>query len=184
MMMAPSSADRLPGTQRRREKFNDAYAPDVYRLLLRLTIGDARAAQTLTDETMERAWPAIDGKDLVPGAVRPWLRTLARRVVIDLRRSPKRQAGDDIPVDVGFIRSHDPDGQVLSAQELATALSRLSPADRRVLVELYVRGRTVAETAQLLDVPVGTVTSRAHQGLSTLREQLKTWRDRCRDHDR
>lgn len=185
MTVAPSSAGRLPGGQRRRESFNDAYAPGVYRLLLRLTFGDARAARTLTDETMARAWPTVDGKELAPGAVRPWLLTVARRVAIDLRRTQKARASADISVDVGFVPRSDDDRPVLMAPELPTALRQLSPADRRVIVELYVRGRTVAETAQLLDLPEATVTSHAHQGLRTLRELMKTSLDpdRCRDYD-
>jgi RNA polymerase sigma-70 factor (ECF subfamily) len=41
-----------------------------------------------------------------------------------------------------------------------------------VLSELYFEGRTTHETARLLGVPVGTVKSRAHYALRSLREAV------------
>lgn len=50
------------------------------------------------------------------------------------------------------------------------ALDRLSPEHRDVLTELYYRQRSVAETADRLGIPAGTVKSRSHYALKALRE--------------
>jgi DNA-binding NarL/FixJ family response regulator len=51
-------------------------------------------------------------------------------------------------------------------------LSRLSAEHRRVIVELYLRGRTVAETAELLDVSAGMVKSRTFHAMRALRTAI------------
>lgn len=50
------------------------------------------------------------------------------------------------------------------------ALDRLSPEHRDVLTELYYRQLSVAETADALGIPAGTVKSRSHYALKALRE--------------
>jgi RNA polymerase sigma-70 factor (ECF subfamily) len=49
------------------------------------------------------------------------------------------------------------------------ALDSLKPEHRTVLIEVYYRGRTVAEAADVLQIPVGTVKSRVYYALRTLR---------------
>jgi RNA polymerase sigma-70 factor (ECF subfamily) len=49
------------------------------------------------------------------------------------------------------------------------ALDNLSPEHREVLVEIYYRGRTVSEAAQVLGIAAGTVKSRSYYALRALR---------------
>ncbi len=56
---------------------------------------------------------------------------------------------------------------------VADALATLSPAHRAVIVETFYRGRSVAEAAEALGVPVGTVKSRAFYGLRALKLALR-----------
>lgn len=54
------------------------------------------------------------------------------------------------------------------SRQVEEALSELTVDQRRVLTEVYVRGRSVTETAQTLDISSGTVTKRAHLALRSL----------------
>ena len=49
---------------------------------------------------------------------------------------------------------------------VAEALTRLTVDHRRVVVECYYRGSSVAEAAERLGIPEGTVKSRAHYALA------------------
>jgi RNA polymerase sigma-70 factor (ECF subfamily) len=49
------------------------------------------------------------------------------------------------------------------------ALRELSPAHREVLNETVLRDRTVNEAAEVLGVPVGTVTARVYYAVRALR---------------
>ena len=70
-----------------------------------------------------------------------------------------------------FPGSGDPD-QLVQLLALAAALAGLSAARRDVIVALYYRGLTIAETAEALGVPAGTVRSRS---ASALRRSGRRW---------
>jgi RNA polymerase sigma-70 factor (ECF subfamily) len=53
------------------------------------------------------------------------------------------------------------------------ALDSLSSQHREVLVEVYYRGRSVAEAAEVLGVPAGTVKSRTYYALRALKLTLE-----------
>ena len=108
-----------------------------------------------------------------PPAVRAWLFTVARNIVIDewrSRRCPQRDPGRRGARD----RTADDDSdQLLLSWVVAEALTQLSDDHRAVLLECYYRGRPVAEAARRLGVPEGTVKSRTHYALRALRLALE-----------
>ncbi len=99
-----------------------------------------------------------------------WLTVVARRRAIDWLRRNRR------PVDPRLVplpedaRDHAP--HVVDRIVLEAALALLPEAHRRVVVDVCVRGQTTAEVADALGVPVGTVRSRLHYGLATLRSLI------------
>ena len=67
----------------------------------------------------------------------------------------------------------DATDELLLSWVVADALTRLSADHRAVLLECYYRGRSVAEAAVRLGVPEGTVKSRAHYALRSLKLALE-----------
>jgi RNA polymerase sigma-70 factor, ECF subfamily len=59
-----------------------------------------------------------------------------------------------------------------TARDVRAALGLLSAERRQVIVEMYFRGHSAAETARLLGVPEGTVRSRSYYGLRQLRRTI------------
>jgi RNA polymerase sigma-70 factor (ECF subfamily) len=58
-------------------------------------------------------------------------------------------------------------------QIVMAALQRLSVEHRAVLHECYFRGSSVAEAAEALGIPPGTVKSRTHYAMRALRLALE-----------
>jgi RNA polymerase sigma-70 factor (ECF subfamily) len=58
--------------------------------------------------------------------------------------------------------------------DLAVVLANLSEEHREVLLLRFVDGLSLAEIAQALNIPLGTVKSRLHNGLETLRKDPRT----------
>jgi RNA polymerase sigma-70 factor, ECF subfamily len=56
---------------------------------------------------------------------------------------------------------------------LPELVGNLSPASRAVIALYYLHEMSLAETAAVLDIPVGTVKSRLAYGLETLRRRLE-----------
>jgi RNA polymerase sigma-70 factor (ECF subfamily) len=155
-----------------RELF-DEHAPAVLAYALRLTDGDRGRAEDVVQETLLRAWRHPEAMAPDRGSPRPWLFAVARRIAVDAhrrRRARPQEVGDDI---LAQIPTQDDDvDRALDGWLVGDALAALSPAHREVLVQTYFAGRSVAEAAEVLGVPPGTVKSRTHYALQALRLAL------------
>jgi RNA polymerase sigma-70 factor (ECF subfamily) len=58
-------------------------------------------------------------------------------------------------------------------ESLPQLVRKLSPASRAVVVLFYLHGMSLAETAAVLDIPVGTAKSRLAYGLESLRRNFE-----------
>lgn len=146
----------------------------LFALLLRLCDGDRQRAEDLVQETLVRAWQhpeALRADDFT--SVRPWLLTVGRRLAIDARRARQArpaEVGDAVLEHAPVCADHaDRSAAMLDVRE---AVKTLTPEHREVLVLVYFLGASVAEAAQALGIPPGTVKSRAYYALRALRRVL------------
>jgi RNA polymerase sigma factor (sigma-70 family) len=158
----------------------------LYSIALRL-LGDRRDAEEVAQDALVRAFRAMRDypRERVEALrLRPWLASIA----VNLARNRRRRIEDRQPpaaleplLDVGF----DPaaDGRVgpgasadrrETQRELAAALLLLTPAVRAAIVLRHVDGLSVAEVAEALGRPEGTVKAQVHRGLRELRALLET----------
>jgi RNA polymerase sigma-70 factor, ECF subfamily len=133
-------------------------------------------AEDLTAETFLRAVRAADRYDSSRAAVPTWLLAIARNVLLDDRRSAKvrRQVGIDELRDLA-LDEPSPEERMLRREEVGaamTAMAGLSPDDRELLSLRFGGELEIAELAQLLRVPLGTVRTRVWRALERLREQM------------
>lgn len=146
----------------------------LLRAMLRATSGDRGKAEDIVQETLLRAWQNPDAIRRGPEHSRPWLFTVARRIAIDHFRMQSARAqevaGETPECHTG---AHDPYDELLDARDMAVALAELPPHHRDVLVELHMKGRSMAEAAAVLGVPVGTVKSRSFYAVRALRPILE-----------
>jgi RNA polymerase sigma-70 factor (ECF subfamily) len=110
--------------------------------------------------------------------VRSWLlRIVANRAKNAIRASSRRRHREDRSVGLERQRVTDPVGDEVAGDRDAAAqlaaLTALPTRDREVLAARYLAGLTEAETAALLDVPVGTVKSRSSRALAHARALLE-----------
>lgn len=145
----------------------------LYAHALRLSGGDRQRAEDLVQETLLRAWRHPEGLDPERGSVRAWLFTTARHLSIDAWRRRSVRVPEVMTDSPPEPVTEDETERAVEGWLVAEALRRLTPAHREVLVECFYRGRSVNEAAALLGVPPGTVKSRTHYALRSLRLVLE-----------
>ena len=137
---------------------------------VRRRVRDAGRAEDLTQEVFLRAWRHADRFDSGRADLRGWLFAIARNLVIDTYRAdaarPRVVGSDDL---LGSLPAPDDTEAAVAAWSMSDALRRLSPQHRDVLLCLYYRRWTLAQAAEHLGVPVGTVKSRSTYALRALR---------------
>jgi RNA polymerase sigma-70 factor, ECF subfamily len=155
------------------QQLHDEHAAALWRYCLRLTGDDRSHAEDVAQETLLRAWRHRSILDSPSPAVRSWLFTVARNIVIDEWRSRRSQS--EVPM-AEVPEGGEPDDRtdrILLSWVVAEALTSLSADHRAVLLECYYRGRPVSEAAERLGVPPGTIKSRTHYALRALRLALE-----------
>lgn len=143
-------------------------------------------ADDLAQDTMLKAMRAIDtfteGTD-----VRAWLITILRRTHIDRLRSLRSRPDDvrlnevlmdtveaDSLAEIHDADWHQPQRLLEQFEDAAVirALQALPEAIRWTLMLVDVEQLEHQRAAEILDVPVGTIKSRAHRGRAMLRDRL------------
>ena len=151
------------------------YKDGIFRLGLAIT-KDPSAAEEIVVDTFARAHRAI--ARLEPeGSLRPWLYRVA--VNLSYNRRPRKGLVMSTLEDVTLDTLTSDDRSPSSLAELSelrgvvlAAIDTLRPKHKVVVVLHYLNGLNLAEIAQVVDCPVGTVKSRLHYALRRLRAHL------------
>ena len=138
----------------------------------RLT-GDRATAEDVVQETLIRAWRHSDALVNGKGSVRGWLLTVVRNIITDRYRAKAARPAEVSESPATPPVEEDHADSVVDTMTVLGALDRLTPEHRDVLTELYYRERSVAEAADTLGIPAGTVKSRSHYALKALRETFR-----------
>ncbi|WP_184739854.1 sigma-70 family RNA polymerase sigma factor [Arthrobacter sp. AZCC_0090] len=131
---------------------------------------DAHLAEDVVQETILRVWQHAPQ---ITGSLRSYLFRTARNVIIDNYRKAQRRPAEAAERDMA-----DPEEATERVDELLNrvlmeeALLRLSTEHREVLIALHYERFTVNEAALRLNIPRGTVKSRAFYAVRALRTIL------------
>jgi RNA polymerase sigma-70 factor (ECF subfamily) len=135
---------------------------------------NAADADDLTQMTVERALKARrswqDGTRLDS-----WLYRIMRNLWIDTARSRARKAKHELGPEAAATVGVDPRPGVEAAIDLArimAAMDQLPDEQREVVALILIEGFGYRETAEMLDVPIGTVSSRLVRGRNALLEMV------------
>lgn len=125
------------------------------------------AADDVTQATFERAFRSLSAWK-GEGEFGAWLRRIAVNQGLDhLRRQGRRRAREVALEDVATEAS-----DASREPEVARAVRALRPDRRTIVVLHHWLGYSLAESAELLDIPMGTAQSRLARAMSDLREHL------------
>ncbi|MGI9119715.1 MAG: sigma-70 family RNA polymerase sigma factor [Acidimicrobiales bacterium] len=196
-MTSPFVATEDPGSLREADLAQafDSHRRELTGFCYRM-LGGGSEAEDAVQETMVRAWRAIDGFQ-GRSSLRSWLYRIANNVCVDMLRSPQRRArpmemgpstatadvvlGERRPehsfvqpiADERVIAADGDPAEVATAREsirlaFVAALQHLPARQRSVLILCEVLRWQAAEVAELLDTTVASVNSALQRARTTM----------------
>ena len=152
------------------QRLVDEHSAPLYRMAYRM-MGDRHEAEDMVQEAFRSAWKSRETYQEGLGD-RAWLASMLRRRIIDRWRriAQPHVAEGDAPLEVS-VAGADPFANEYT-DEMQAALAHLSPELRETSLLVVVAELTHQETADLLQVPLGTVLSRVSRARGRLRDSL------------
>lgn len=131
---------------------------------------DLADADDLSQMTVERA---LRSRDQWQEGTRldSWVYRIMRNLWIDTVRSRRRKEWSEAPPEAAEEVGEDPSGAIeagLDLQRVMAAMNRLPDEQREVLALILIEGFGYREAAEILDLPIGTVSSRLVRGRTAL----------------
>jgi RNA polymerase sigma-70 factor (ECF subfamily) len=143
------------------------YGDWVHRLAWRFT-GNQQDALDVLQETFIYLLKKLPGLRLT-ATMTTFLYPVVKHLSLNLRR--RRCPDTDAET---LLAIPDPAVQPTPRAELAAALAALSDQQREVVLMRFIDDMTLDEIAEALNVPTGTIKSRLHRALETLRHDPRT----------
>ena len=131
-------------------------------------------ADDLTQASIERALRS-QGQWQEGTRLDSWTYRIMRNLWIDTTRANARRNAREAPEEEGLNLGQDPREAMNAAMDLKTVMSRMSElADeqREVVALILVEGFGYREVSEMLDLPIGTVSSRLVRGRTALLSKL------------
>jgi RNA polymerase sigma-70 factor (ECF subfamily) len=139
----------------------------VHRLAWRFT-GNRQDALDVLQETFLYLLGKLPGLRLT-ASMTTFLYPVVKHLSLNLRRRRTEQVDEEV-----LAALPEPPTEQASRSELAAALNTLPDDQREVVLMRFVDDMSLDEIARALDVPTGTVKSRLHRALESLREDPRT----------
>lgn len=147
----------------------ETYLGYIYSIVFQ-TVSNREDAEDVTSEFFMKLWRLADTYQGGNGH-RTWMATIARNMAVDLIRKTKREilTEDFADTKIETVSDACVEQEVLSDMTLRQVLDTLKPSEREV-VHLKIMGElTFQEIADILKIPLGTVTWRYQSAIKKLR---------------
>lgn len=154
------------------EYLYDHFATTLFGIILRI-VPVEKEAENILQDCFVKVYRHIGSYDENKGKLATWLINIARNTAIDHKRSKgskiqsKIQNLENIVSNEYPISYHAFDPNTLGLREL---VGKLEEKNRQVIEWMYFDGLTQLEISDLYNLPLGTVKTRARNGLIALRE--------------
>lgn len=150
----------------------DNYSSTLYGIILKV-VKSEESAQDVLQDTFIKIWKNISTYDSAKGKLFTWMLNIARNKAIDFNRS--KHVKYQIRMDSHIVSNLKEQGVNENYDHIGIkkAVEKLKPEYREVLDIIYFGGFTQSEASKELNLPLGTLKTRARGALSQLRILLK-----------
>ncbi len=152
----------------------DNYSGALFSIIIKL-VRRTDVAEDVLQEVFLKIWKHIDGYDPARGTLFTWMLNIARYNAIDYLRSlAYQQQSQQISIDqsafqIDSIGAADSLTDEVEFKDLKSKTQLFDPKYTEVIDLIFFHGWTYKQTAEILNLPLGTVKTRARKGLSMLK---------------
>lgn len=152
----------------------DHYADALFGMIKRI-LGECEETTDVLQESFVKIWRNIAQYDATKGRLFTWMINIARNTAIDFKRSgqsKKDKQTNSLDTEIGVIPDHLATYTKTDHLGLNKVMDELK-ADHRIIIEMaYFQGYTQDEISKELNIPLGTVKTRARAALIQLKQIL------------
>ena len=181
LISTPTAAEAaLVGRLRARDEtamteFYDRYSAALYGVIFRIVKAEDESEDVL-QEALVKIWHAFASYDPSKGRLFTWVLNICRNLSIDKIRSRQHRVGS---------RTQGLDDSLTAQRQAAPTAFRpehiglqeitqkLIPEQRQIIDLLYFEGFTQSEVAEELNIPLGTVKTRARTAIKVLSKLIR-----------
>lgn len=152
--------------------FYDNYSSALYGIILKI-VNSEEAAQDVLQDSVIKIWKNFNTYDRSKGTLFTWVLNIARNTAIDYNRSKhvKHQIRmNDELVSISQKQSVSNNFDYIGIEDVILSLK---PEHQAILDILYFKGYTQEEASKELNLPLGTLKTRARTAINNLRTLLK-----------
>ena len=158
----------------------DQYSDAIFRFSL-FRVRDREHAKDVTQEVFIRTWKYFTEKGTIANC-KPFLYTIALRLIINESRRHKAQSLDELSENIGFEPSDSEIGDshiearsdFLEGEEALAKIDELSPKYREVIHFRFVEELSPKEIAEITGETQNVISVRIHRALKELKKILDT----------
>lgn len=151
----------------------DQYGDTLYGIVLKI-VREQNLAEEALQEGFVKIWKHLSEYQSEKASLFTWMLTIVRNTAIDLLRQENRHKNQNLNPGVYDSINHSVESQI-SDIGLMNKVNKLDPKYRELIDLIYIQGFTQQETADHLQMPIGTVKTRINAAIKMLRSMLATF---------
>ncbi|TGE20245.1 sigma-70 family RNA polymerase sigma factor [Hymenobacter elongatus] len=154
--------------------FYDKYATALYGVILRI-VKREEIAEDVLQESLVKIWNSFQSYDADKGRLFTWVLNVSRNLAIDKIRSRQYRVGSrtqPLEESAALRQAATPTfrPEHIGLQEMT---NKLNPEQKQIIDLLYFGGFTQSEVAEELNLPLGTVKTRARAAIKVLAKLIR-----------
>ncbi len=150
----------------------DNYSPALYGIVMKI-VNSEEAAQDVLQDSFVKIWKHFSNFDRTKGTLFTWLLNVARNTAIDYNRSKHVKYQIRTTDSIVSIIENQSTSKSFDHIGVKEAMVYLKPEYKEVIEILFFGGYTQEEASKELNLPLGTLKTRARTAIRDLRLLLK-----------
>jgi RNA polymerase sigma-70 factor (ECF subfamily) len=147
----------------------DSYGNALYGLIFKI-VGDEDVAQDVLQDSFVKIWKKAPSFSREKGSLFTWMLNVSRNTAIDALRKVNKERDYKIQMSTDSVYTLNDSALNVNKIGLDGLIEKL-PQEHQLMIEyLYFKGYTQQEVADELDIPLGTVKTRARNAVLELKK--------------